>query len=73
LESVDSQYGIYFNLKKSEVVRITSPYWLPKGPDWIFLSNDVNLTLSSLKGIIKNGDLKSGSGSVQWGRIPDKD
>lgn len=73
MESVDSQYGIYFNLKKSEVVRITSPYWLPKGPDWIFLSNDVNVTLSSLKGIIENGDLESDSGSVQWGRIPDKD
>ena len=72
MEPFDLQYGLYLNCENSEVVRITSPYWLPKGPEWIFLTNDVNATLSFLKEIIENGDLESHYDSVQWGRIPDK-
>ena len=72
MELTDSQYGIYFNSESSEVVRITSPYWLPKGPEWVFLSSDVNATLSSLKGMIKKSDLESDSDTVQWGRILDQ-
>ena len=70
MELDDSKYGIYFSASQSEVVRITSPYWLPEEPEWIFLSSDVNETLSSLRDMIKSNGLVSDSDSVEWGRIP---
>ena len=56
--------------KKNVVLRVTSPYWLPTSPDWVLISNDVNATLSCIKGMIKDDGSELDSESIQWGRIP---
>ena len=70
MQTDNSKYGIYLNSKRFEVLRITSPYWLPATPDWVLISNDVNATLSCVKGMIKDNDSELDSESIQWGRIP---
>ena len=72
MQTTNSKYGIYFNSKRFEVLRITSPYWLPATPDWVLISNDVNATLSCVKGMIKDNDSELDSESIQWGRIPNQ-
>ena len=73
MQTDNSKYGIYLNSKRFEVLRITSPYWLPMTPDWVLISNDVNATLSCVKGIIKDNDSELDSELIQWGRIPNQD
>lgn len=70
MQTANSKYGIYFNSKKNEVLRVTSPYWLPTSPDWVLICNDVNATLSCIKGMIKADGSELDSESIQWGRIP---
>ncbi len=72
MQTDNSKYGIYLNFKRFEVLRITSPYWLPTTPDWVLISNDVNATLSCVKGMIKDNDSELDSESIQWGRIPNQ-
>ena len=73
MQTDNSKYGIYLNSKRFEVLRITSPYWLPMTPDWVLISYDVNATLSCVKGIIKDNDSELDSELIQWGRIPNQD
>ena len=40
-----SQFGIYLNAAEHKVVRITSPYWLPEPPDWVYVTDEVNAIL----------------------------
>ena len=72
MQTDNSKYGIYLNSKRFEVLRITSPYWLPETPDWVLISNDVNATLSCVKGMIKDNDSELDSEFIQWGRIPNQ-
>ena len=44
-----SKFGIYLNVKESKVARINSPYWIPSGPDWVFLTPEVNMTLLKIR------------------------
>lgn len=68
-----SKFGIYFNSKDGKVVRITSPYWFPEAPDWVFLTDEVNATLLSLRELIKAKSLSDEADSVSWGRLPLKE
>lgn len=43
------KFGIYVNTKELKVVRINSPYWIPSGPDWVYLTPDVNMTLLKIR------------------------
>jgi len=65
-----SKFGIYFNDKENQVVRINSPYWIPDAPDWIFLTDDVNATLLQIRDLIKEKSLSVVADSVIWGSIP---
>jgi hypothetical protein len=64
------KFGIYFNSSENKVVRITSPYWFPPEPEWVYLTREVNSTLTSIREIIKNEKLSDKSEEVSWGRIP---
>ena len=68
-----SKFGIYFNSKEGKVVRITSPYWFPEEPDWVYVTNEVNATLLKIRDIIREQGLSDNSDGVVWGRIPAKD
>ena len=65
-----SKFGIYFNDKENQVVRINSPYWIPDAPDWIFLTDEVNATLLQIRDLIKEKSLSVFADSVIWGSIP---
>lgn len=68
-----SKFGIYLNAAESKVVRITSPYWFPEEPDWVYVTNEVNATLLRIRDLIGEQNLSQDTDSVSWGRIPLKD
>ena len=68
-----SKFGIYFNIKENQVVRINSPYWIPQGPDWGLLTPEVNATLLQIRQIAKNRKLSASPDAIKWGTIPSKD
>ena len=65
-----SKFGIYFNGKENQVVRINSPYWIPDAPDWLFLTEEVNATLLQIRDLIKEKGLLLVADDVVWGSIP---
>ncbi len=65
-----SKFGIYVNASENKVVRITSPYWLPEEPDWVFVTDEVNATLLKIRDVIKEASLADDPDAVIWGRIP---
>ena len=68
-----SKFGIYLNAEDGKVVRITSPYWFPEEPDWVYVTKEVNATLLEIRQMIDEQGLSEGAESVTWGRIPLKD
>ena len=68
-----SKFGIYLNPSEHKVVRITSPYWFPEEPDWVYVTGEVNDTLLNIRQIIRDKELAEEPNSVTWGRIPLKD
>ena len=68
-----SKFGIYLNAAEGKVVRITSPYWFPEEPDWVYVTNEVNATLLQIRDLIGEQNLSKDAESVGWGRIPLKD
>lgn len=68
-----SKFGIYLNASDGKVVRITSPYWFPEEPDWVYVTNEVNATLLGIRDVIREKNLSESADSVTWGRIPLKD
>ena len=68
-----SKFGIYLNADEKKVVRITSPYWFPEAPDWVYVTNEVNATLLAIRDMIRDESLCDEVDTVTWGRIPLKD
>ena len=68
-----SKFGIYLNSKENKVVRISSPYWIPEEPDWVFLTSEVNSTLLQIRDMAKEQGRSSTSDSITWGTIPLRD
>jgi hypothetical protein len=68
-----SRFGIYFNHKENRVVRINSPYWIPEGPDWVFLTPEVNATLLKIRELAQELKLSSAPDSIKWSTIPLRD
>ena len=65
-----SKFGIYLNSKESKVVRITSPYWIPEAPDWVYLTDEVNATLLKIREMAKEKKLAPNADAIQWDAIP---
>ena len=65
-----SKFGIYLNPEELKVVRITSPYWLPEPPAWVYVTDEVNATLLKIRDVIRERSLATDPDSVTWGRIP---
>ena len=64
------KFGIYLKAKDKTVVRINSPYWFPPGPDWVFLTPEVNMTLLKIREIAGEKKLVDKPDEVQWTSIP---
>lgn len=65
-----SKFGIYLNASEKKVVRITSPYWFPEEPDWVYVTDEVNATLLKIRDGIREASLADDPDDVTWGRIP---
>ncbi len=63
------KFGIYLNPKELKVVRINSPYWIPSGGDWIFITPEVNATLLSIREIARQRRLVAEPDKIVWGDI----
>ena len=68
-----SKFGIYLNGKERKVVRITSPYWFPEEPDWVYVTDEVNATILKIRDMIREKALSELPDDITWGRIPLKD
>lgn len=68
-----SKFGIYLNVKESKVVRINSPYWIPSGEDWAYLTPEVNMTLLKIRDLALEEGLVKSPDQIVWGSIPVKD
>lgn len=60
------KFGIYVNTKELKVVRINSPYWIPSGPDWVYLTPDVNMTLLKIRELTGEKKLVSEPDKLVW-------
>ena len=66
----DNKFGIYFNTSTGEILRINSPYWIPEVPEWLWLSDEVNITLTEARQRIESKNLFEDVGSIHWGTLP---
>lgn len=60
------EFGIYLNTKELKVVRINSPYWTPPAPDWVLLTNDVNMTLLKIRDLAREKKLATEPDKIVW-------
>ena len=51
------KFGIYLNPSEGQVVRITSPYWFPEEPDWVYVTSEVNATLLAIRDLVRETNL----------------
>lgn len=65
-QNVTEKFGIYLNAKELKVTRINSPYWIPSGPDWTFLTPEVNMTLLRIRQLAKEQKLVSEPDKLVW-------
>jgi len=68
-----SKFGIYLNTRENKIVRINSPYWIPSGEEWVFLTPEVNMTLFKVRELATERKLADHSEEITWGSIPTKD
>ncbi len=62
--------GCYLNAKEKQVVRVTSPYWIPPQPEWVLLADDVNATIKRLRELAGEQRLVAEPGEITWGQLP---
>lgn len=65
-----SKNGIYLNKKELKVLRCNSPYYYPSGPDWVYLTPEVNMTLLKIRELAKEKKLVSAPDKIVWGDFP---
>lgn len=65
-----SKWGIYLNTKTSQVLRINSPYYIPEGPEWVYLTPEVNATLLAIRQMAREKRLVPDPDKIDWGDLP---
>jgi len=63
---MQERFGIYLNSKELKVARINSPYWIPSGPDWVFLTPEVNTTLLKIRDLAAEKRLVAEPEKIVW-------
>ena len=70
MEQQVKQFGIYLNAELGLAVRISSPYWWPEGPEWVFLTGEVNASLRRVRELAGELGLSGAPEGIGWGRLP---
>ena len=63
------KFGIYLNIEQLKVVRINSPYWIPSGKEWVFITPEVNATLLTIRELVRQRNLVNQPDKIVWGGI----
>ncbi len=63
------KFGIYLNTKELKVIRINSPYWVPSGEEWVFITPEVNATLLNIREMVKQKGLGTEPDKIVWGGV----
>ncbi|MFC1925313.1 hypothetical protein ACFLW2_01290 [Chloroflexota bacterium] len=63
------KFGVYLNIKDLKVVRINSPYWIPTGDEWVFVTPEVNATLLNIRETVKQKGLGVEPDKIVWGGV----
>ena len=61
-----AKFGIYLNTKELKLARINSPYWIPSGPDWVFLTSEVNMSLLKARKLVAEKKIANDSDKIVW-------
>jgi len=61
------KFGIYLNADECKVMRISSPYWIPSGEEWVMVAPDVNISLLKIREIAKEKGLVNDPEKIVWG------
>jgi hypothetical protein len=61
------KFGIYLNIKERKVLRISSPYWIPSGDEWVLLTPDTNATLVKIREMAREKAIIDDPDSIVWG------
>ena len=61
-----AKFGIYLNTKELKLARINSPYWIPSGPDWVFLTPEVNMSLLKARKLAADKRPVSDPDKIVW-------
>jgi hypothetical protein len=61
------KFGIYLNTRDCRVMRITSPYWIPSGDEWVLITSEVNATLLKIRDLAREKGVVSDPESIVWG------
>ena len=61
------KFGIYLNVKEGKAMRITSPYWIPAGDEWVLLTPDANATLLKIRDLARERGVLSDPEKITWG------
>ena len=65
-----SKIGVYLQPENGELLRITSPYWIPESPEWVMIATDPNVTLMAAREIIGERGLMDDPTKAFWGKLP---
>jgi len=61
------KFGIYINVREGKALRINSPYWIPEGEDWVFLTPETNCTLVRIRELAREKDIVRDPAKISWG------
>lgn len=67
---MQEKLGIYLNKKELKAVRISSPYWIPSGDDWVLLTPEVNASILAVREMAREKNLAKEPEKIDWGQIP---
>lgn len=65
-------FGVYLNIRERKAVRINSPYWVPRGPEWVLLTPEVNATLRAIRQLVQEKKVVERAEEITWGEMPHK-
>ena len=70
------KFGIYLNIKEGKAMRISSPYWIPSGDEWVLLTPEINATLMKIRELAREKDIINDPDRIIWGdwsKVPQRD
>ena len=67
---MQEKFGIYLNKKELKLLRISSPYWIPSGEDWLLVTPDFNATMVAIREMAREKNLAGDPDRLEWGELP---